>query len=151
MSGGLEIRRPDLLIVCPLHDAAGDPGEFVQRFQWRHGVWTPKDTTGERYGIVGGPQAPYASPEALADAPGGRPVLNTECRAVVDGVRCRDKVPMEWDRGQVALTALWNRARLLLAALGLESDNGAPLRFTLADLRQAYDGVPRAVRGDKPL
>lgn len=145
-----QTRRPDLEIVCA-HGIEGGTAEFVQRFRWQHGVWMPKDTTGEKYTIIGGPEPPFVSPEALADAPAGRQFLNTECRAVVNGVRCRDKVAMEWERGQIALTVLWNRAREVLAGLGLESVNGAPLRFALTDLRKAYDGVPRAVRGDKPL
>ena len=143
-----ETRRPDLEIVCA-HGIEGGPAEFVQRFHWQHGVWMPKDTSGEKYAVVGGAEPSFVSPEALADAPVGRQHLNTGCRGVVNGVGCRDKVPMEWDRGQVALTALWNQARRTFAALGLEQDDSAPLQFTLLHLRQAYDGVPKSVRSTR--
>lgn len=149
MSDQPEPRRPDLEIVCA-HGIDGGQTDFVQRFRWRDGVWMPKDTSGEKWNNIGGPEGPFASAEDIADAPVGRQHLNTECRAAVNGMWCRYKVPMEWDRGQIALTRLWTQAKTLIAALGIE-DTGAPLRFTLLQLRNAYDSVPKAARRNNPL
>ena len=125
--------RPDIIVNCD-HGVEDGPKDFVQRFEWRDGVWLPKDITVEKYSNVGGPEGPFASADDIADAPRGRWHLNTRCGS------CWDKVPMEWNRGQAALTRLWAE----LAKPGSEErDTGEPLRLLLAHLRMAYRNTPR--------
>lgn len=136
-------QRPDIIVVCD-HGVEGGPKQFVQRFRWRDGVWIAKDTSGEKQSHLGGPVGPFATAEAVAEAPVGRWHLNTRCGT------CRDKVPMEWDagrinpsRGQVALTRLWAEAEALLKKLGMPTDTAQPLEFSLGKLRDTYASIPR--------
>lgn len=132
--------RPDIIVTCDRH-----PQEFLQQFQWRDGVWIPKDTSGEKWTHIGGPQAPFATAEDIADAPAGRNHLNVRCH------HCRRTLKMNWDRAQLALTSMWNQAEATFAKLGIESDAEKPLKLTLPQLQHRYDSVPpwaaRAIPG----
>jgi hypothetical protein len=134
--------RPDILVLCN-HGIYKGPEEVVQRFHWRDGAWIPKDTSGENWTYPGAPESSF-SPEGLANGPAGRGHLNTRCghSYIVMGQEwiCREKVPMQWSRAQIALTALWSvRSRLDHA----QQESGAPLKVSLQDLRNYYDRAPR--------
>lgn len=132
-------KRPDIIVICDRH-----PKEPLQRFQWRDDQWIPKDTSGEMWTRLGGPQPPY-TPEEIADAPAGRNHLNVPCNV------CRRTVKMQWDRAQLALTALLVEAEALFKKLGLGQDAAVPLKVTLPQLQVRYDRVPpwavRAIPG----
>lgn len=124
-------KRPDIMVICDRH-----PEDLLQRFQWRDGVWIPKDTSGEMWVRVGGPQPPFATAEEIADAPAGRDHLHVRCDL------CGLRLAMDWDRAQLALTAMWVEAEAMFAKLGLEPDADQPLKLTLSQLQGRYDKVP---------
>lgn len=119
-------QRPDIVVVCNHRDEHG-PYEFVQRFHWRDGRWTPTNTAGENWVNRGG-VTDLSSPEAIADAPAGRWYMRAQCRT------CGSKVPMvDGFLTQAVLTTIADR----ITAAGLPAVPPIPI----AELRREYERV----------